>query len=72
MTDTTPGDERFKQAADDLVAVSDAIQDVDYNALLDDDLTRLLEIRREVREMLRTYRESQPSRGGPSGGDADR
>ena len=72
MSDTTPGDERFKQAADDLVDVTDAIQDVDYNALLDDDLTRLLEIRREVREILRAYRESQPSRDASSGGDAHR
>lgn len=70
MSDATPGDERFKQAADDLVSVSDAIQAIDYNALLDDDLARLLELRREVREMLRTYRESQPSRG--VGGDGDR
>ena len=62
MTDSTPDDERFQQAADDLVHVSDAIQEVDYNALLDEDLQRLLEIRAEVREMLRTYRESQPTR----------
>ena len=62
MTDSTPDDERFKQAADDLVHVSDAIQDVDYNALLDEDLQRVLEIHTEIREMLRTYRESRPKR----------
>lgn len=69
MTDSTPGDERFKQAADDLVEVSDAIQEVDYNALLDEDLQRLLEIHGEVRGLLRTYRESQPSRGNRGHGE---
>jgi len=70
MTGSTPGDERIKRAADDLVDVSDAIQCVDYNALFEDDLARLLEMRSELREMLRAYRESQPRR--ENGGDGDR
>jgi hypothetical protein len=67
VTDASPDDERFKQAADDLVDVSDAIQEVDYNALLDEDLQQLLEIHDEIRGLLRSYRESQPAhenRGG--------
>ena len=51
--------ERLKRAADRLFDVLLAIDDVDLNALLDDDVRTLLECKATVRDLTLRYREDQ-------------
>jgi hypothetical protein len=51
--------ERFREVADDLHAVVRAMDAVDLNALLDDDVRTLLEAKQTIEELTLRYRRDQ-------------
>jgi len=53
--------EEFEQVADQLAEVTWAIEDIDLNLLLDDEVRTVLDAKAELSAMCRTYRQQQHS-----------
>lgn len=58
-TDDAPEHIQFEQAADALFSAVLTIEDVDLNALRDDDVLTLLESKQTLEDMTRRYRRDQ-------------
>lgn len=61
LTDV-PSEELHERAADGLCEVTFAIEEVDYNALMEKDLLRLIQAHRDLHEMTLHYRTRQHGR----------
>jgi len=58
-----------KTAADDLCEVVFSMDDVDLNALMDDDVSEFIEHKQALGEMTRRYRQNQHALGRCEGDD---